>query len=91
MKPVFTNTDSIQRLIASEQHFREYYNGTLKYSLNPKTGSDTYNSNSFARGLLMSADVFYITPANSPGWNNPINVRYFKSYMGNFDCHRYVS
>jgi hypothetical protein len=58
-----------------------FHSGEMPYYCFPTVNSPTFNSNSFASGLLIKAPVslpvFPANPTNFPGWNKPVPLTSF--------------
>jgi hypothetical protein len=69
----------IHNLITSEENFsRNQATANLKYEPVPSDANNSYNSNSFARGLLNASGIVYDTPVLAPGWGRPIPILHFR-------------
>jgi len=79
------NANKIQTLFANVFNYRETWQGRTTYNacIFPFTlGPGQYNSNSFTHGILAASGMTIPSPESKlPGWNNPVPVTYFKSYM----------
>ena len=55
------------------------YGDNLRYEKFPDTGDDSYNSNSYTKGLLDSVGLRIPKPNyNVPGYGKPVPSKYFK-------------
>ena len=70
--------DKIDKLIVAEKNFRN--NGFILYTWFPSKWGVGYNSNSFTKGLLNSADIVLPRePIHSvPGWKKPLPDSYYE-------------
>jgi RHS repeat-associated protein len=73
------NATDIQNLFESDGNFKNnQVIANLSYAPAPTDRYNTYNSNSFARGLLDASDISYENPSAVPGWARPIPTKHFQ-------------
>jgi hypothetical protein len=78
MIPLNVTIANIHSLLENARYFEDNQ-ATWNLKYDPATiPANTYNSNSFARGLIdASGIVGYANPAAAPGWGRPIPASYF--------------
>ena len=79
MLPFNSSTQTIHNLLSSAQNFQNNQaRWNLPYAPVPTGLAGTYNSNSFAHGLLRAVGVSNIpNVTGAPGWGRPIASHYF--------------